>query len=52
MIFGFPMALFPAIAEKLGNGSGAVVLGLLYAAPALGSFLATAFSGRAKHVRR
>jgi MFS family permease len=52
MTFGFPMALFPAIAQKLGNGSGAGVLGLLYAAPALGSFLATAFSGRAKHVRR
>jgi MFS family permease len=52
MIFGFPMALFPAIAEKLGHGSGAGVLGLLYAAPAVGSFLATAFSGRAKHVRR
>jgi MFS family permease len=52
MTFGFPMALFPAIAEKLGHGSGAGVLGLLYAAPALGSFLATAFSGRAKHVRR
>lgn len=52
MVFGFPMALFPPIAEKLGHGSGASVLGLLYAAPALGSFLATAFSGRAKHVRR
>jgi len=52
MIFGFPMALFPAIAEKLGHGSGAGTLGLLYAAPALGAFLATAFSGRAKHVRR
>ncbi len=52
MTFGFPMALFPAIAQELGHGSGAGVLGLLYAAPALGSFLATAFSGRAKHVRR
>ena len=52
MIFGFPMALFPAIAEQLGHGSGAGVLGLLYAAPALGAFLATLFSGRAKHVRR
>ncbi len=28
MTFGFPMALFPAIAEKLGHGSGAGVLGL------------------------
>jgi MFS family permease len=52
MIFGFPYALFPAIADKLGHGSGAAILGLLYAAPAVGSFLATAFSGRAKHVRR
>ena len=52
MTFGFPMALFPAIAEQLGHGSGAGVLGFLYAAPALGSFLATLFSGRAKHVRR
>ncbi len=52
MIFGFPIALFPAIAEGLGHGSGAGVLGLLYAAPALGAFLATTFSGRAKHVRR
>ena len=52
MIFGFPVALFPAIAEELGRGSGAAILGLLYAAPAAGAFLATAFSGRAKHVRR
>jgi MFS family permease len=53
MIFGLPEALFPAVASKLaGGGSGAGALGLLYAAPALGSFLATAFSGRAKHVRR
>lgn len=52
MVFGFPMALFPAIAEKLGHGPSPGILGLLYAAPAVGSFLATAFSGRAKHVRR
>lgn len=52
MIFGFPEALFPAMAVRLGGGSGAGVLGLLYAAPAAGAFLATAFSGRAKHVRR
>ena len=55
MVFGFPEALFPAIAERLhrlhgGFGSGAV-LGMLYAAPAAGAFLATAFSGGAKHVR-
>jgi MFS family permease len=50
MIFGFPLALFPAMVERLGYGPGA--LGLLYAAPAFGAFLATALSGRAKHVRR
>ena len=50
MIFGFPIALFPAVAERLGEGPA--VLGLLYAAPAVGSFLATMVSGRAKHVRR
>jgi MFS family permease len=56
MVFGFPEALFPAIAERLhklhgGYGAGAV-LGMLYAAPAVGAFLATAFSGGAKRVRR
>jgi MFS family permease len=52
MIFGFPSALFPAIAFGFAHGNSAGVLGLLYAAPAVGSFLATAFSGRARHVRR
>jgi MFS family permease len=52
MFFGFPVALFPAIADRLSAGTGAGILGLLYAAPAAGAFLATAFSGRAKHVRR
>jgi MFS family permease len=51
MIFGFPMALFPAIAAKLSHGSGAGALGMLYSAIAVGAFLATAFSGKAKHVR-
>ena len=50
MIFGFPVALFPAIAARFGHGPS--ILGLLYAGPALGAFLATAFSGKAKHVRR
>jgi MFS family permease len=50
MIFGFPMALFPAINARLGGGPS--TLGLLYAAPAAGAFLATMFSGRAKHIRR
>ena len=39
MFFGMPFALFPAIAQGLG---GAKVLGLLYAAPAVGSFLFSA----------
>src|SRR5439155_4063990 len=49
MFFGMPMALFPAIAERFG---GASVLGLLYAAPAVGSMVATATSGWANHVHR
>jgi MFS family permease len=49
MFFGMPMALFPAIAQDLG---GPGVLGLLYAAPAVGSLLATATSGWCAHVRR
>lgn len=49
MAFGMPMALFPAIAQGLG---GASVLGLLYAAPALGSFVFFATSGWANHVHR
>jgi MFS family permease len=50
MVFGFPIALFPAVAERLGGGE--IALGLLYAAPAAGAFLATMLSGRARHVRR
>jgi MFS family permease len=49
MFFGMPMALFPAIADGLG-GPGA--LGLLFAAPAVGSLLVTATSGWVKHVHR
>ena len=52
MIFGFPMALFPAVALKLDPARQAQVLGVLYAAPAAGAFVATLVSGRAKHVRR
>ncbi|MFM7719406.1 MAG: MFS transporter [Actinomycetota bacterium] len=51
MVFGFPVALFPAIArDRLGGGPE--VLGLLYAALAGGAFLATLLSGRARHARR
>src|SRR6202048_3906348 len=49
MFFGMPMALFPAIAQGLG---GPGVLGLLYAAPAVGSFLFSATSGWARHFHR
>jgi MFS family permease len=49
MLFGMPMALFPAIAQGLG---GASVLGLLYAAPAAGAFLFSATSGWTRRVHR
>jgi MFS family permease len=49
MFFGMPMALFPALATQYG---GARALGMLYAAPAVGSFLATATSGWTKRVHR
>jgi MFS family permease len=52
MIFGFPMALLPAVAFTLDPERPAHVLGFLYAAPAAGAFLATLVSGRAKEVRR
>jgi MFS family permease len=50
MIFGMPMALFPAIGEHFGGGSKTV--GFLYAAPYAGALLASIFSGWAQHVRR
>src|SRR4029077_4413368 len=37
MVFGMPLALFPAISDRLGGPSA---LGLLYAAPALGALAA------------
>ena len=52
MIFGFPMALLPFVAHSLDPSREAQILGLLFAAPAAGAFLATLFSGRAKEVRR
>jgi hypothetical protein len=51
MIFGMPRALFPALAANL-YGGGAEIVGLLYAAPAIGALLAGLFSGPARHVRR
>ena len=49
MIFGMPMALFPALSEKLG---GPGVLGILYAAPAIGAFLASVTSRWTRAVLR
>ena len=49
MFFGMPMALFPAIAQGLG---GPGVLGMLYAAPAVGSFVFSATSGWTSRVHR
>jgi MFS family permease len=49
MFFGMPMALFPALAEDLG---GAGALGLLYAAPSVGSLLAVTTSGWSARVHR
>lgn len=49
MFFGMPQALYPFMAGKLG---GPAVLGLLYAAPAVGSLLATVGSGWTRQVHR
>src|SRR5215210_5732463 len=49
MFFGMPQALFPAIAAGYG---GAEVLGLLLAAPAVGSLVVALFSGWTRHVHR
>src|SRR5205807_9638468 len=49
MFFGMPTALYPAFARNFGGPS---VLGLLYAAPGVGSLVATATSGWTKHVDR
>lgn len=49
MFFGMPRALFPALAVRYG---GPAVLGLLFAAPAIGSFVAAVFSGWTRQVHR
>ncbi len=49
MVFGMPLALFPAISDRFGGSS---VVGWLYAAPAAGA-LAASFGGRlASRVKR
>jgi MFS family permease len=50
MIFGMPMALFPAIAtHKYGD---ATLLGYMYAAPYAGALVSSLVSGWIPHVRR
>lgn len=57
--FGWPTAAFPALAVLYTSASGAprplpaaTALGLLYAAPAVGSLVASATSGWTRHVHR
>jgi MFS family permease len=50
MIFGMPMALFPALGAHFGGGSKTV--GFLYAAPYAGALAASVVSGWAGGVRR
>jgi MFS family permease len=49
MVFGMPLALFPALSEPLG---GPRVLGMLYSAPALGALVASLTSQWTPRVRR
>jgi MFS family permease len=51
MIFGMPRALFPALVLRTFH-RGPRVLGLFYAAPAVGSLLASAVSGWSSRIRR
>lgn len=48
MFFGMPMALFPAIATRFGSAS----VGLLYAAPSAGAFIASIASGWSARINR
>ncbi|HEY7983883.1 MAG TPA: MFS transporter [Ktedonobacterales bacterium] len=56
IFFGMPNALFPALAVQYTHGGGqaavARALGLLFAAPGVGAFLASATSGWARRVHR
>jgi MFS family permease len=49
MVFGFPTALFPAVASVFG---GPAVLGLLFSAPAVGGLLTSLTSGWTSRVSR
>ena len=49
MVFGMPLALFPALSDRLGGPS---TLGLLYAAPAAGALVAGLTARWTGHVHR
>ena len=49
MVFGMPIALFPAIALSF---AGPEVLGMLYSAPAVGALFVSLFSGWTMRVKR
>lgn len=49
VVFGMPMALFPAVAENFG---GARAVGWLYSAPAIGALVFSLFSGWTARVSR
>ena len=50
MVFGMPMALFPAYGAHFGGGASTV--GFLYAAPYAGALVASILSGWVTHFRR
>ena len=56
MFFGMPVALFPALAVVYAQGGSgipaATALGLLYSAPAVGAFVASATSGWTGRIHR
>ncbi|HEX6796182.1 MAG TPA: MFS transporter [Ktedonobacterales bacterium] len=56
MFFGMPVALFPALAVAYAEGGrgipAATALGLLYSAPAVGAFVASAASGWTGRIHR
>ena len=49
MVFGMPMALFPAIAQQHG---GVSTLGMLYSAPAVGALAIAFFGGAIEKIKR
>jgi MFS family permease len=51
MIFGMPRAVFPALAEQTFHG-GAGILGLLYAAPAVGALIGALTTGWVTRIRK